>query len=138
MCRDRHFREASADDDSSLRVFFGCYAWIGIDRLRETAQETQAREAAESQEAARHAAASAKAAADRESAKERIRLLCKTKVVCARYAEVRQECATAGSFQTCIQVKMGDENYESIGSCSNDGHLIDASSEPGSVDCFFN
>ena len=112
------------------------FIWFGIHTLTETPQETKARETAQAQEAVENAAISARATAEHEAAKNRDRLLCKAKVVCARFAEVRQECAAAGNFRNCIQVKMGDEDYELIGSCANDGQLIGASSLPNSVDCF--
>jgi hypothetical protein len=72
-----------------------------IDRWNETPDQTQAREAA-----------TARAESKRTAERERNRLLCKVKSTCAEYGEARQACATAGNFQNCIRVKMGDADYE--------------------------
>jgi hypothetical protein len=106
-----------------------------IDRAMETPQQTQARETAERQEAVVASAAYARADAQRKALHEQNQLLCKVKSICAQYGHVRQDCATAGNFTNCMRVKMGDENYELVGSCTNDGH-VDAMTEPGAVDCF--
>jgi hypothetical protein len=37
---------------------------------------------------------------------------------------VRQQCATAGSFDTCLSVKMGDNYYAAKDACSGDGQLL--------------
>jgi hypothetical protein len=118
-------------------VLYGGFALLDfIGRLRETPQQTQARETAERQWAAAAAVADAKADAQRRAARDRDQLLCKVKSICAQYEQVRQDCATAGNFTNCIRVKMGDENYELVGSCTDDGHAIGLA-EPGAVDCFF-
>jgi hypothetical protein len=37
--------------------------------------------------------------------------LCHQAAACKKYSKVRQECATAGSFKTCLRIKMGDDAY---------------------------
>jgi hypothetical protein len=54
---------------------------------------------------------------------QRYKNLCHTAAVCTKYATTRQECATAGSFRTCIDVKMGDD-AAIIGACTNEGGLL--------------
>jgi hypothetical protein len=122
---------------ASFVVVYGGIAVLGfISRLRESPQQTHAREMAERQAAVEQVVADARAEAKRKAALEQRKFLCKVKSICAQYGEVRQGCATAGNFENCIRVKMGDENYEFVSSCTNDGHM-GASLEPGAVDCFF-
>jgi len=52
----------------------------------------------------------------------RIKELCRTKDLCTRYAMSRQECATAGNFDLCLNVKMGDD-VANISGCTNQGKL---------------
>jgi hypothetical protein len=121
---------------SFVALYLGLALWVFIERLKETPQQTQAREMAERQTASEQYAAEERAEAKRKAVRERHQLLCKVKSLCARHGQIRQECATAGNFENCIRVKMGDENYELVSSCTNDGHM-DASLEPGAVACFF-
>src|SRR5690348_226772 len=44
--------------------------------------------------------------------------LCHLRSVCKTYSAVRQDCATAGSFGTCVTVKMGDSDKDLVGSCT--------------------
>jgi len=37
--------------------------------------------------------------------------LCRQAAACKRYSEVREQCATAGSFKTCARIKMGDDAH---------------------------
>jgi hypothetical protein len=44
------------------------------------------------------------------------RYLCRIAAACRKYDEVRVECATAGSFKTCLRIKMGED----VGLCGSD------------------
>lgn len=49
------------------------------------------------------------------------RRLCHLKSMCFEYASARQACATAGNFDNCIMVKMGDDYFSSKDLCLFDG-----------------
>jgi hypothetical protein len=49
--------------------------------------------------------------------------LCQQKMICAKLPDIRQECATAGNFDNCIKVKIGDEDYSSVAYCNHGGDL---------------
>jgi len=53
----------------------------------------------------------------------RVKELCRARDLCTRYANYRQECATAGNFDLCLNVKMGDDAAK-IGACTNNGNLL--------------
>ncbi|WP_156771681.1 hypothetical protein [Labrys sp. WJW] len=83
---------------------------------------------------ARQAAVDAQAAKDRQSArnalhqleKAKLDRLCPAELACAAFSSARQECATAGDFQNCLSVKLGDDSkYAPY--CTNDGNLNPAS-----------
>lgn len=68
---------------------------------------------------------------------ERITLLCHEQAVCEKFGAVRQECATAGNFQNCINVKMGDEDAGLTDMCSTDGKLAYLPPDmPNWLNCF--
>jgi len=77
----------------------------------ETIQQTQAREDALNSQAQTQAAAA-----------ERRRQYCRDASICEKYSTSRQECASAGNFDTCMSVKMGDD-LGVAGQCTNDGAL---------------
>ncbi|MBZ9820171.1 hypothetical protein [Mesorhizobium sp. CA4] len=78
----------------------------------------------EQEQAAERAIASqARAKADQES-QARHAHLCKWVDLCSKFGEARQACATAGDFQNCINVKLGDNAWVIGDNCSNDGSLI--------------
>jgi hypothetical protein len=68
---------------------------------------------------------------------QRNKSLCHMAAVCAKYATTRQECATAGNFDTCINVKMGDDTAN-ISACTNDGELYEGepTDMPNPITCF--
>jgi hypothetical protein len=62
---------------------------------------------------------------------------CRQIEACEKYADVRQQCATAGDFGNCIKVKMGDESAQLIGGCTNDGKsLIPKEDVPNPLRCW--
>ena len=66
--------------------------------------------------------------------------LCLSAKACKKYDEVRLECATAGSFKTCLRVKMGSD-ADFSGMCSGfveGGPALPRPPEtPNIVECFF-
>jgi hypothetical protein len=79
-------------------------------------------------------------AAAREHQKKWKRSLCHVAAACEKYSEARLECATAGNFKTCIQIKMENDAYLT-GVCSGDQEgaaAVPLSPEtPNAVSCFF-
>ena len=63
--------------------------------------------------------------------------MCRVKAVCERFAAVRQECATAGNFENCVSVKLGDA-ASMIGECTNDGMVATPYPDtvPSAVECW--
>jgi hypothetical protein len=80
------------------------------------------------------------ARADARDQKEWKRSLCHVAAACGKYSAARLECATAGNFKTCIQIKMGNDAYRT-GVCSGDQEgapAVPVSPEtPNAVSCFF-
>jgi hypothetical protein len=66
--------------------------------------------------------------------------LCRQATACKKYSKVREECATAGSFKTCLRIKMGDDAHW-IDTCNGyveGGPALPPPPEtPNSVECFF-
>jgi len=61
--------------------------------------------------------------------------LCHIKLVCRQYYSARQECAVAGNFDNCMQVKFGDKDTSL---CTNDGGVNDpqyVTDMPNEVEC---
>jgi hypothetical protein len=77
---------------------------------------------------------------DRQQLDQHKRELCRAAAVCKKYDTVRLECATAGSFKTCLRVKMGDDAVFA-NSCNgyNEGGpaLPPLVGTPNIVECFF-
>jgi hypothetical protein len=111
--------------------------WQEARRLTLNPGQLQAEEQKDAQHAVQEHAEDEAQRKSLEAKAEEKRALCRLKSICKQYGQVRQECATAGSFQTCVRVKMGDENADMIESCTSDGHIAYTPSEPGAVDCFF-
>jgi hypothetical protein len=71
----------------------------------------------------------------RAAAISRLRDLCTIRSICSKYASARQECATAGNFDQCMKIKMGDDAWK-VGSCTSDGNYRNAPPDmPGRVRC---
>jgi hypothetical protein len=63
--------------------------------------------------------------------------LCRSWRICREYAEARQVCAVAGNFDTCVRVKVGDQNYQEVSFCANDGSLLSPPADmPSRLQCF--
>jgi hypothetical protein len=59
------------------------------------------------------------------------RELCRRVRICREYGQARQQCAVAGNFDACIQIKMGAEASR-IDSCSKTDSFAAGSAGPGS------
>ena len=58
-----------------------------------------------------------------------LKYICEMKTVCESYGKSRNICATAGSINECIKIKMGNANYSKISVCSTDGSVRFPSAE---------
>jgi hypothetical protein len=66
---------------------------------------------------------------------ERNRQLCRIKNACSAFADARQECATAGDFNHCLEIKLGTE-FQFISLCSTEGEFVNAPDDmPSVVSC---
>lgn len=102
----------------------------------ETTEQIQARIEHEQRAATAQREKQAAKARQETARATRDRSLCRLKSTCQRYASVRQECATAGNFATCIDVKLGDD-ASLISACRNDGGLVYPPSDlPDAVSCW--
>ncbi len=109
-----------------------------------TAQEIRADEAAAQAQLEanqREAQARTEDEAQRQAAaaanREQDKYFCRLETVCEKYGRIRQECATAGSFDNCIKVKMGDDDAGLTNSCTNDGNVLyPAAQMPNSLRCW--
>ena len=64
--------------------------------------------------------------------------LCHTNSVCLKFSDARLSCATAGNFNNCVSVKMGDSDYALTGQCNNDGSMkFDKDLVPSELQCLF-
>jgi hypothetical protein len=82
------------------------------------------------------------ASIERERQDERAskQYLCRAAAACKKYSEARLECATAGSFRTCLRIKMDvDASYSGICSGYEEGAAaVPLPREtPNAVACFF-
>jgi len=63
-------------------------------------------------------------------------LQCEERSICAEYAEVRQECATAGSYRNCMSIKLSHGWPWASDGCNPDGSVIGAGPDaPGRLQC---
>jgi hypothetical protein len=108
------------------------------EQIRAEARESVRREAEyEEDQARRQQGENAARNADSRARAFQNAALCRQKSICKQYGQVRQECAIAGSFQTCVRIRMGDDKTdEAAANCTSDGHVAIASREPNAVDCF--
>src|SRR5262245_24448684 len=64
------------------------------------------------------------------------RALCNTASVCKKYGKVRQDCAVAGNFRNCVQVKMGENTSYAETDCNDDGTPRWQPDTPNPIVCF--
>jgi hypothetical protein len=82
----------------------------------------------------------AEVAAARKVANEQNRQLCAASNFCNRYGEMRQACATAGDFDNCLRVKVGDKDTWRVHYCTADGgvtNLPPNASMPNFLQCLY-
>ena len=67
------------------------------------------------------------------------KLNCELKPLCERYAKTRLECAVAGSYSQCMEIKLGEKNFPRLSyECAEDGTISGHRNDtPGSLQCFF-
>ena len=66
---------------------------------------------------------------------------CPQMLLCRDYFGVRQDCATAGNFDLCLEVKMGAEKRRAAATACTDGGQprgVDPSTLPSLFDCALN
>lgn len=63
-------------------------------------------------------------------------VMCEQKDVCKKYNRVRDECATAGNIDECINIKMKSQEYEMCQGTSD--ATLDGPEFPTSTQCFVN
>jgi hypothetical protein len=91
----------------------------------ETPVQMQARLAAQQAE---HAQATLRA--------ERQKSLCNQQTICTKFAVARQECATAGNYKNCVDIKMGKDAMD-LYPCMNDGRVWGEPADiPNRFQCF--
>jgi hypothetical protein len=69
---------------------------------------------------------------------DKSRAFCRASSICQHFAKVRQDCATAGDFTNCIEVKMG-RDYSSVDQCDDEGGVAGAEAlktTPSAFQCF--
>jgi hypothetical protein len=97
----------------------------------ETQEQTQARVVAQR---AAQAAYETKKMQDLVVA-ERKRNLCNLQAVCTKYGDTRQSCATAGNYNTCLNVKMSND-IGVVSLCTNDGRIANPPNDmPNTLEC---
>ncbi len=83
-------------------------------------------------------AENAKKLAEKKLEKNR---MCLEKSVCKIFAQARQDCATAGNFDTCMEIKMGSYAHDTQWAkyyCKKDGTLeFEPNNIPNDFICFF-
>ena len=55
---------------------------------------------------------------------QEMELLCDLKPICLDYAKARQNCATAGNYKMCMEIKLGNDRYwQTKENCTDTGEL---------------
>jgi hypothetical protein len=59
--------------------------------------------------------------------------------ICSEYQTLRNQCATAGDYDSCMSIKFGTAGYSSAKTnCSEDGHINDArANDVNFIHCLF-
>ncbi len=70
---------------------------------------------------------------------EQMKLICRMHDVCLQYVERRNECAVAGSYNTCMSIKFGVSRLnEARNYCNEDGTvLLERAADVHFFDCLF-
>jgi hypothetical protein len=112
-------------------IFFGIVLLVWVLQMvvpppaPETPEQIQARRTAQLAQAKAQAAATA-----------RQRALCNQQTICTKFATARQECATAGNYKNCVDIKMGKDAMD-LYPCMNDGRVWGEPADmPNRFQCF--
>jgi hypothetical protein len=121
---------------TGLILFFAAWAYVQITAPPApilTPGQQQLLQEARAAEAAKQAEEAAKSAEEGAYKNE----LCHWAAACKKYGTFRLDCAVAGDFNTCIQIKMGrDARLVSV--CTDDGRLSSPPKDmPTLSECFF-
>jgi len=100
-----------------------------------TEEQRESYQAEERQREAWRTQQKTEAAAVRAQQKE----LCETANVCKKYGRVRQDCAVAGNFKNCVQVKMNVSYATLETDCNDDGtpRWQPPNAHTNAIACFF-
>ncbi len=73
-----------------------------------------------------------------EKASSKVQFICRWKTVCSMYPDIRYDCASAGSFDKCMSVRMSPSLYmEAKNICTESGLIKSADAEvPNFARCF--
>jgi hypothetical protein len=125
-------------------IFLGIVAWViyaivagAIANWNKTPEQRQSEQRAYATQSAAYSAARERTDYAAKTKRLSDIYMCRVKRACERYGTVRQECATAGDFNNCISVKMGND-ADKVGQCVNDGSvaLLSTDQMPNAVECF--
>jgi hypothetical protein len=108
-----------------VTIFVFAVSALNPETPKQMQQEQDVQAKATQAEAAKQQTEQAEQDAAQEATDERNAPLCKQQSICQKYGVTRQECATAGNFDLCVSVKMGDDDFNEISSCNNDGSVSD-------------
>ena len=109
--------------------------WLYLNPLTDEQRAAAAARAALADQRAAERKALQAAQRDEKRAKADFdRTLCELQETCAEYAKARHDCAVAGDFAKCLEVRMSTSLYYA-GMCSNDGRLTLDVESPGTLRC---
>jgi hypothetical protein len=129
----------------AIGIFFGFFfligsaVWFAATAPAPTPAELAAQKQREVTELAAQKQREVAQAQAQSERNERERSLCLEARACKKYSEARLDCATAGSFKTCLRIKMGEDSFYSD-MCS--GYDVGAPAvalppdTPNAVQCF--
>ena len=138
MNEDHPSPAGGTKDIGCLGIVALCVAIVGLVLIsRDWFAPSPAEVKAYRAETAKRAEAEREAEQNRQFHDQYLNGLCHQKAVCKKFAEVRQECATAGSFDTCVTIKLGDADAATINACTNDGEMAYVPKEmPDTIGCW--
>jgi hypothetical protein len=125
-----------------LSILFFCITiavWAKISEWRETPEQGQQRAVVTASAVADQRRAEADRATKAFSRRAFDQSLCRASALCRRFAEARQECATAGDFDNCVKIEVDlSDSYGNVSQCTNDGQLTEAWGDkvPNRLECF--
>ena len=65
-----------------------------------------------------------------------VKFLCALRDVCQKYSKAQYECAMAGNINKCVEIRIGNKNYEYIDMCNDDGSInLNVTKIPSRLEC---